>query len=122
MAQTFTVSGNAKIPLEDSTATAPIDLGVTFPYTGKAEFSRKYDGAVTDDAVNLGTLVSGGAKGVIVKCLAGSCTIKFNAGTTAFPLSASGGPFLWSNSAQGFITAALISTTGAATVVFIAVG
>ena len=122
MAQTFTVSGNAKLPLEDSQATAPIDLGVSFPYTAKADFSRKYDAAVTDDPVDLGTLSIPGAKGIIIKCIAGSCTIKFNGGNTAWPLSAAGGPFFWANSSQGFVNAATISTTGAATVIFIAVG
>jgi len=122
MAQTFTVSGNAKIPLEDSQATAPIDLGIAFPITARADFSRKYDVAVTDDAVDLGTLDVAGAKVVLVKCIAGNCTIKFNGDTVAWPLSTAGGPFLWSNSAQGFVTSALISTTGAATIIFLAVG
>jgi len=122
MAQIFTVAGKLSIPLEDAGPTAPIDLGVNFPYVAKADFSRKYDGAVTDDAVNLGTLTTGGAKGVMVKCMAGTCTAKFNGGSDAWPLGAGTGYFLWMNSAQGFLTAALITTTGAATVVFIAVG
>lgn len=122
MAQNFTIVGKLSVPLEDTTVAAPIDLGITFPFTGRTDFSRKYDGAVTDDPVNLGTLVTGGAKGVIVKCIAGSCTVKFNGGSDAWPLSAGGGHFSWQNSAQGFLTAALITTTGAATVVFLAVG
>lgn len=122
MAQTLTVAGNLKIPLEDTTATAPIDLGIAFPFTARADFSRKYDGAVTDDDVDLGTLAVGGAKGVLVKCIAGSCAVKFNGANAAWPLSAGGGYFLWMNSAQGFLTAATITTTAAATVVFIAVG
>lgn len=122
MAQTLNINGKLSVPLEDVVVTAPIDLGITFPFSGRADFSRKYDGAVTDDVVNLGTLTTGGAKSVIVKCIAGSCTIKFNGGTDAWPLSTGGGFFLWVNSAQGFLTAALITTTGAATVVFLAVG
>jgi hypothetical protein len=122
MAQNFTIAGKASVPLEDTTVTAPIDLGITFPFTGRADFSRRYDSAVTDDPVSLGTLATSGAKGVTVKCISGSCTIKFNGGTVAWPLSAGGGTFSWQNSAQGFLTAALITTTGAATVVFLAVG
>lgn len=122
MAQNFTVTGNLQIPLEDAGSPAPVSLAISFPYVPRADFSRKYDGAVTDDPVNLGTLTVGGAKGVMVKCMAGTCTIKFNGGTDAWPLGAGTGYFLWMNSAQGFLTAALITTTGAATVVFIAVG
>ncbi len=122
MAQNFTVAGKLSIPLEDAGPQAPIDLGVNFPYVAKADYSRKYDGAVTDDAVNLGTLTTGGAKGVMVKCSTGTCTAKFNGGTDAWPLAAGAGYFLWVNSSQGFLTSALITTTGAATVVFIAVG
>lgn len=122
MAQNFTIAGKLSVPLEDTVVAAPIDLGITFPFGGRADFSRKYDGAITDDAVSLGTLATGGAKGVIVKCIAGSCTVKFNGGSDAWPLSTAGGFFLWVNSAQGFLTAALITTTGAATIVFLAVG
>lgn len=122
MAQTLTVAGNLKIPLEDTTATAPIDLGLSFPFTARADFSRKYDDAATDDAVDLGTLDVAGAKGVLVKCIAGACTIKFNGGDVAWPLSAGGGYFIWMNSAQGFLTAASISCLAAATVIFVAVG
>lgn len=122
MAQNFTVAGKLSVPLEDTTVAAPIDLGITFPFVSRADFSRKYDGAITDDPVNLGTLATGGAKGVIVKCIAGNCTIKFNGGDDAWPLSTGGGFFLWVNSAQGFLTNALITTPGAATVIFLAVG
>lgn len=122
MAQTLTSAGKLSIPLEDGGPTAPIDLGVAFAFAGKADFSRKYDGPVTDDAVNLGTLASGGAKGVIVKCSLGNCTVKFNGGSDAWPLDAGAGFFLWLNSARPFPTAALITTTGPATVLFLAVG
>lgn len=123
MAQNFTVAGNLQIPLEDAGSSAPISLAISFPYVPRADFSRKYDDAVADDPVNLGTLAtSGGAKGVLVKCAAGTCTVKFNGGTDAWPLAAGAGYFLWINSSQGFLTSALITTTGSATVVFIAVG
>lgn len=123
MAQNFTVAGSLQIPLEDAGSPAPISLAISFPYVPRADFSRKYDGAVTDDPVNLGTLATGGgAKSVMVKCTTGTCTVKFNGGTDAWPLAAGAGYFLWINSSQGFLTSALITTTGSATVVFIAVG
>ncbi len=80
-----------------------------------------YDDAVTDSAVALGTLADSGARGLLVKCTAGSCSIKFNSGTQAWPLSA-GGYLLYMNPAQGFPTAAAITTGGAASVKIIAVG
>jgi hypothetical protein len=58
----------------------------------------------------------------MVKCIAGSCTVKFNGGSDAWPLTTGSGYFLWANSAQGFLTAALITTQAAATVLFLAVG
>lgn len=122
MAQNFTIAGNAQIPFEDGPS-APISLAIAFPFAARADFARKYDSAVTDDNVDLGTLsTGGGAKGVIVKCTAGNCTVKFNGGSDAWPLSAGSGFFMWVNSSQGFLTSALISTTGAANVVFVAVG
>lgn len=122
MAQTLTSVGKLSVPLEDGGTVAPIDLGLSFVFTGRADFSRKYDAPVTDDAVNLGTLATPGAKGVLVKCTLGSCTIKFNGGSDAWPLDVGAGFFLWLNSARGFLTAAAITTTGPATVVFLAVG
>ena len=57
-----------------------------------------------------------------MKYTAGTCTVKFNGGSDAWPLAAGAGYFLWINSSQGFLTSALVTTTGSATVVFIAVG
>lgn len=122
MALNLTVAGALAIPLEDGGSVAPIDLtvlGLTF--TSRADFVRNYTTTVTDDSVDFGTLTVPGAKGLIVKCKAGACTIKFNGGADAWPL-APGGYFLWINPATPFPTAALISTTGPASVVFIAVG
>ena len=121
MAQNLTVAGAAAIPLEDGGTTAPINLATALGFTSRVDFQRSYAGSVTDDPVNFGTLAVPGAKGLIVKCTAGSCTIKFNGGTDAWPL-APGGYFIWINTAQAFPTAALITTTGAAGVLFIAVG
>lgn len=122
MAQTLTVTGNFNAPLEDSTATAPVSLNVTFAFTGRADFSRAYSGVVTNDPVSLGTLATPGAKAVLVKCILGTCTITFNGGSDAWPLNAAGGFFLWSNISQGFLTSAAITTPGAATVIFVALG
>lgn len=121
MAQTFTVAGALSLPLEDGTSVGAVSLAASFNFSSRADFSRTYTGVSVDDVVNFGTLTSPGAKGLIVKCTAGSCTVKFNGGSDAWPL-APGGYFLWVNSAQAFPTAALVTTTGAATVIFIAVG
>ena len=122
MAQTLLSAGKLSIPLEDGGPVAPIDLGLSLIFTGRADFSRTYTALTTDDAVNLGTLATPGAKGVLVKCSVGACTVKFNGAADAWPLDAAAGFFLWLNTARPFPTAALISTTGPATVIFIAVG
>jgi len=121
MAQTLTVAGAASCPFVDGGAVAPIPLAAALGFTSRADFQRSYLGAIVDDPVNFGTLAVPGAKGVIVMCTAGSCTIKFNGGLDAWPLSP-GGYFIWINTAQPFPTSALISTTGAAGVFFLAVG
>lgn len=119
--QTLTVAGAATAPFEDGGAVAPINLATSLGFTSRADFSRAYAGAVTDDPVSFGTLSVSGAKGVIAKCTGGSCTIKFNGDVTAWPL-APGGYFIWINTAQAFPTSAAVSTSGAATIIFIAVG
>ncbi len=121
MATKLTVAGKASLPLEDGGTVAPIDLALDLTYISDASFTRDYAGAVADDAVNLGTLTGAGAKAILIKCTLGSCTIKFNGGTQAWPL-APGGYMLWANPATPFPTAAAITTTGAARVIFLAVG
>ena len=121
MAQNFKVDGAASLPLEDGTNVAPVVLTVNMPYTGRADFVRSYAGSVTDESVNLGTLAGPGAKGVLVKALSGACTVKFNGSTDAWPIAV-GGYFLWVNPSTPFPTAVLISTTGPAQILFIAVG
>lgn len=121
MAQKLTVAGKASTAFEDGSTVAPIDLAIDITYLNRADFEREYTGAVTDEAVSFGTLVSAGAKGVLVKVKSGSCTIKFNGGVTAWPL-APGGYFLWANPSTPFPTAALITTTGPAHVIFFAIG
>lgn len=122
MAQTLAVAGAASLPFEDGSPSAPVQLATSLGFTSRADFARQYAGTVTDDVVDFGTLTVPGAKGIIVKCTAGSCTIKFQTNVSiAWPL-APGGYFIWINTAQAFPTAAFITTTGAASVVFIAVG
>lgn len=121
MAQKLTVAGKLTAAFEDGGTVAPIDLAVDITYLNRVDFEREYAGAVTDDAVNLGTLAVSGAKGMLVKCKTGSCTIKFNGVAQPWPL-APGGYFLWANPSTPFPTAALITTTGPAHVIFIAVG
>lgn len=121
MATKLTVAGKASLPLEDGGTVAPIDLAVDLTFISDAYFIRDYAGAVTDDSVNFGALAVPGAKGVLVKCLSGACTVKFNAGTQPWPL-APGGHFFWANPSTPFPNAAAITTTGAARVLFLAVG
>lgn len=121
MAQNFVVAGSVSIPLVDGATPSPLSIAATIPFTGRADFQRVYTGAVVDDVVNFGTLAATGAKGVLVLCPAGACTIKFNGGTDAWPL-APGAHFEWCNPSTPFPTAALITTTGPATVIFLAVG
>ncbi|HEX7018739.1 MAG TPA: hypothetical protein VF159_01920 [Gemmatimonadaceae bacterium] len=121
MATKLTVAGKASLPLEDGGTVAPIDLALDLTYTSDAYFIRDYAGAVADEAIDFGTLAVPGAKAIIVKCLTGACTIKFNGDATAWPL-APGGWMAWSNPSTPFPTAAAITTTGAARVLFLAVG
>lgn len=121
MAQNYSVAGAVSAAFVDGGTPSPISLAATIPYTNRADFQRAYAAAVTDDVVNMDTLAAAGAKGVTVVCLAGSATIKFNGSTAAWPL-APGGHFQWCNPSTPFPTAALISTTGPATIVFVAIG
>jgi hypothetical protein len=120
MTQQLKVNGAAALPFEDGTNVAPIDLTAVLTYTSRADFSRSYSGAVTDDPVDFGTL-AGGAKALIIKASSGACTIKFNGDTHAWPIGV-GGYMLWINPATPFPTAALITTLAAASILFIALG
>jgi len=122
MTQTLTVAGAVSLPLVDGTNVAPVPLTASMVFTSRADFSRAYTGVVTNDSVNLGTLTSPGAKGVLVLCTTGSCTVAFQStANEAWPLAV-GGYFLWLNPSTPFPTSAYITTTGPATVIFIAVG
>lgn len=121
MAQTLTVAGKLAAGFEDGSTTAPIDLAISFTYLNRVDFERDYAAPVTDEVIDFGTLAAAGAKGVLIKCKAGACTIKFDADTYAWPL-APGGYFLWHNPSTPMPKTAKISTTGPAHVVFLAVG
>ena len=121
MALTLTVSGAVAIPLQDGSSLAPINLAATLGYTSKSDLTLNYTAPVSASPVPFGTLVTAGAKGLLVVCTAGSCTIGFNSGTDLWPL-APGGYFLWINTATPFPMAAAITTTGPASVAFLAVG
>ena len=119
MAKTVNVTGNLQIPNEDGGAPAPFDLKLSFVYTQKVETDLSYSATVTDAPISLGTMATGGAKLVLVKSPVGGCTMKFNGETIAWPILA-GGYLLYANPSGGFITAALVSVTGVATVQFLA--
>lgn len=125
MALSLVVTGQLQVSVEDGKAPASVDLGQNFPFTQRADFERVYTGAIADDPVDFGTLNVGGAKGVIVKVTQGAATVKFAVGVTteniAWPL-VPGAYFFYCNPSGGFPTGAKVTTTGAATVKFIAVG
>lgn len=118
--QTLAVTGRLTAPLEDGQAAAPMDLGFTINYTQKVCDDLVFASTVTDQAIGLGTLATGGAKAFILKCTLGSCTIKMNGGTDVITL-ALGGYLLYANPLAGQLTALTITTTGAATLKILAV-
>ena len=123
MTQTLTIVGRASFPLEDDPAVAAqIDLALTMGLSQIMSEKLVYDALVTDQAVGLGTLSTGGAKVLIVKCPVGGCTIKLNASTDAIPVAAGLGYICIANPSQGWLTALKISTTGPATVRVVALG
>lgn len=121
MSQSAVVAGSLQAPYEDGGSSGNISLALNFPYTQKINDDLVFAGPVTDQAVDFGTMDTGGAKLVLIKCPTGSCTIKFN-GVSGLqvPLSP-GGYYLWFNPATGFVTGITISTTGPATVKVLAV-
>jgi hypothetical protein len=119
MAKTVTVTGKLQIPNEDGQAPAPFNLDLSFIYTQKVEVDLSYGAAIIDDPVSFGTMGVGGAKMILVKSPVGGCTVKFNGGTIAWPVPA-GGYFLYANPSGGFVTAALVTVTGVASVQFLA--
>lgn len=125
MAQTLIVAGKLTHPDEDGQAAAPISLDSSWVFTQKAAFDRVYDGALADDPIDFGTLVTAGAKLILIKCPIGSCTFKFMSGMTTGNIIWTlqpGGYFLFNNPAQGGPTGCKVTVTGAATVKFLAVG
>ncbi len=121
MTQSVTVVGKFSAPFEDGGGSGTFDLGALFAFTQREHFEAVYTEATTDDPVDFGSLSVGGAKACIVKCTVGACTIKFNGEALAFPL-VPGAYFLYVNPSGGFLTAALVSTVGSATVKLLALG
>lgn len=122
MSKTAVAAGTLQAPYEDGGASAPFSIAFNFPYTQKVNEDRVYAGTVTDDPISLGTMATGGAKLVLLKCPSGSCTVKFNGvAGLAVPL-APGGYYLWFNPSVGFVTGLTVSTTGAAVVQVLALG
>lgn len=121
MAQTLAVTGRVTAPIEDGQASAPADLSFTVNYTQKANDDLVFADAVTDQAVGLGTLATGGAKAFLFKCTLGSCTIKINGSSVGIPL-ALGGYLLYANPLAGVLTTLTVTTTGPATLKILAVG
>lgn len=117
----LTVTGKFSAPYEDSGGSGTFDLGALFAFTQREHFEAVYSEATASDAVDFGSLAAGGAKACIVKCTSGQCTVKFNGEDLAFPL-VPGAYFLYVNPSGGFITSAIISTPGAATVKLLALG
>ncbi len=125
MALKVVITGTMQVGLEDAKTPGALDLAQDFTITQRADFERVYATAATDDPVDFGTLAVGGAKGVLIKVTLGAATIKFlngvTTGTLSWPL-VPGAYFLYMNPSGGFPTGALVSTPGAASVKFIAVG
>jgi hypothetical protein len=113
MAKTLVITGLFSLPNEDGQPAAPINLAQNIVYTQKASFDLSYDAPVTDDVIDLGTLATGGARGLLIKGISGAATVKFNADTLPWPVSV-GSVFLYANAAQGFPTGVKITTTGPA--------
>ena len=116
MSQAAVVAGSLQAPYEDGGSSGSINLAINFPYTQKINDDLVYAAPVTDQAVDFGTMATGGAKLVLIKCSAGSCTVKFNGVSGLQVPIAPGGYYLWFNPATGFVTGITISTTGPATV------
>jgi len=110
MAQTATVVGTLNLPSEDAATASPIDLALSLAFAERSAVDLKYDSPVVDGTVPLGTMATNGAKLIYVKCTLGSCNIKINGMTTAFPLSVASGYVLMANIAQGAVLTLTVSS------------
>jgi len=125
MSKTFTVAGTVSVPLEDGQTPATGSLTQAITYTKKATLDLVYAAPVVDDVVTFGSLAAAGAKGVLIKCTSGACTVKVNApglsGNIALPFN-TGGYMLYANPAAGLPSGCNITVAAAATLEITAVG
>jgi hypothetical protein len=125
MAKTFTVAGTVSVPLEDGQTPAVSSLTQAITYTKKATFDLVYADPVIDDEITFGSLVTAGAKGLLIKCTAGSCTIKIDIpgtpGNVALPFN-TGGLLLFANPAAGLPSGCHITVGASAALEISAVG
>lgn len=125
MPKAFTVAGTVSVPLEDGQTPAISSLAQAITYTKKATFDLVYADPVVDDEVTFGSLVTAGAKGLLIKCTAGSCTVKIDVpgtnGNIALPFN-TGGIFLFANPAAGLPSGCHITVGTSASLEITAVG
>jgi len=110
MAQTATITGALNYPADEGATPSAVSLALSLVYSQKLSAQLEYDTPVTDQAVNLGTLSTGGAKITLLKCTLGSCTVKIN-GSDAIPLAAGMGYILLANTQQGILSTLTVTTT-----------
>lgn len=120
MAKTFKVTGTCSIPQEDGQTPATVDLAVNFDFTQQITADLSYTGAAADDAIDLETMASGGAKALLIKSSVGGCTVKINGAATSIPVGAGSGFILIVNPSGSTITAVSVTVTGVAKVKVVA--
>ena len=124
MAKNFEVKGVVTLPLQSGQPPATANIDTAFVYTKKTNLDLVYAAPVTDEAISFGSLAVAGAKGLLVKCTAGACTLKINgpAITSNIPLPfQAGGYLLYANATEGFPTGCLITVTTTASLEIVAV-
>lgn len=125
MSKNFKVAGSVSAPLQDGQTAAEADLTQSFVYTKKASLDLVYADAVTDDPIIFGTLAVAGAKGLLIRCTTGACTVKIDGpgvtGNLPLPLQA-GGYLLYANPAAGLPSGCHITVATTASLEILAVG
>ncbi len=123
MSQTVKVVGSLKFPLgeDELSLPSPIDLGFALSFGQLSHQILNFDAPVTDSVVGLGTMATGGAKGIFLQSIIGSFSYKFNNDTDAKPMTVQGYTLIV-NPVQGWLTGLKITTAAAAKVRMIAFG
>ena len=125
MSKNLTIAGSVSAPLQDGQTPAEADLTQSFVYTKKACLDLVYADVVADDPVTFGTLAVAGAKGLLIRCTAGACTVKIDGpgvtGNLPLPLHA-GGFLLYANPAAGLPSGCPITVAATASLEILAVG